>query len=58
MFIGALVVVSGAPLGLVWAPLNALGLWRRWGWARRSTMIYGAFAILSCFGPPYGIYAI
>jgi serine/threonine protein kinase len=58
MFVGALVVFAGAPLGVVWAPLNALGLWRRWGWARRSTMIYGALAILSCFGLPYGIYAI
>ena len=45
-------------LGVVWGPLNALGLSRRWAWARWSTMAYGAMAALSCCALPYGVYAI
>lgn len=44
--------------GVVWGPLNAFGLHRRWPWARWSTMAYGALAALSCCALPYGVYAI
>jgi eukaryotic-like serine/threonine-protein kinase len=44
--------------GLVWAPINALGLWRRKPWARRSTLWYALLGISSCVGIPYAIYAV
>jgi serine/threonine protein kinase len=45
-------------LGVVWGPLNALGLHKRWAWARWSTMAYGVLAALSCCALPYGAYAV
>jgi hypothetical protein len=54
-----LLVMGGwAAFGIVWAPLNAVGLWRRAAWARTSAMIYAGLAVLSCIGLPYGIYAL
>ncbi len=44
--------------GIFWAAVNALGLRGRRRWARLSTMLYGAFALTSCIGIPYGIYAL
>ncbi len=56
--IGLLVSAVWIPLGVFWAPLNAYGLRKGHGWARVSTMVYGALAIPTCIGTPYGIYAL
>ncbi len=56
--VGLLVSAVWIPLGIFWAPLNAYGLRKGYGWARVSTMIYGALAIPTCIGTPYGIYAL
>ena len=45
-------------LGTLWAPLNALGLWRRKAWARVSTLLYAGFTGFSVLGLPYAGYAI
>ena len=57
-FLGLLLFFVMTPIGVVWAPLNAIGLWRRWSWARASTMVYGGMCVLSCLGLPYGVYAL
>ncbi|MCA9620061.1 MAG: protein kinase, partial [Myxococcales bacterium] len=44
--------------GVIWAAVNALGLWRRQAWARKSTMIYAVMGIASLIGIPYAIYAL
>jgi serine/threonine-protein kinase len=51
----AIVFLFGGPF---WALLNTVGLSYRRNWARVSTILYGAFALSSCIGIPYGIYAI
>lgn len=43
--------------GTFWAPINAIGLWTRQRWARRSTLAYAAVASVTCIGIPYAIYA-
>ena len=45
-------------LGLLWAPLNAFGLWRRKAWARVSTLSYAGFTGATVLGLPYSAYAI
>ncbi|MCB9584474.1 MAG: protein kinase [Polyangiaceae bacterium] len=45
-------------LGVLWAPLNAIGLWRRKAWARISTILYAGFSAFSILGLPYAGYAI
>lgn len=45
-------------LGVLWAPLNAIGLWRRRPWARVSTLLYAGFTGFSILGLPYAGYAI
>ncbi len=47
-----------APLGLVWTPLNAYGLFRGRRWAYRTTAIYALVAIPSIVGTPFAIYAM
>lgn len=58
LYIGLLVFFAITPIALIWTPLNAIGLWRRWSWARRSAMAYAVFAILTVFGVPDGLYAL
>jgi serine/threonine protein kinase len=58
LIIYLLIMGGWAAFGVVWAPLNAVGLWRRAAWARKSAMIYAGLAVLSCIGLPYGIYAL
>ncbi len=45
-------------LGVLWAPFNAWALLTRRRFGRISTMVYAVFAILSCVGIPYAIYAL
>jgi len=47
-----------APLGLLWVPINAYGLVRRRPWGRISSLVYAVFALPTCFGTLYGVYAI
>ncbi len=54
----ALYWFSWTALGTLWAPLNALGLWRRRAWARVSSLLYAAFTGFSVLGLPYSGYAI
>lgn len=56
--VGLLISAVWIPLGILWAPLNAYGLRKGHGWARVSTMVYGALAIPTCIGTPYGVYAL
>jgi serine/threonine protein kinase len=58
LIIYLLIMGGWTAFGVVWAPLNAVGLWRRAAWARKSAMIYAGLAVLSCIGLPYGIYAL
>ncbi|MCA9628889.1 MAG: protein kinase [Myxococcales bacterium] len=45
-------------LGVLWAPLNAFGLWRRRAWARISTLLYATFTGFSVLGLPYASYSV
>jgi serine/threonine-protein kinase len=55
----ALLFVFGWLLGgVLWAPLNAFGLWRRRSWSRRSTLVYGVCAVITVIGIPYAIYSV
>ena len=45
-------------VGLVWAPLNAYGLWKLRPWARTSTMAYWIMSIFSCCCSPFGLYGL
>lgn len=49
--------VFWAPVGVLWVPVNLYGLLRRRAWARMSSLVYAAFAIPTCIGAPYAIYA-
>src|SRR5262249_48171967 len=40
--------------GLIWAPLNAYGLWSLRPWARASTIAYWAMSILTICCAPFG----
>jgi hypothetical protein len=47
--------------GVIWAPINAFGLFRRRPWARNSTLFYWAFVGIGCCcipGAGYGIFAL
>ena len=52
------IMVGWACLGVGWAPLNAWGLAKRKKWVPASMRVYGALCMLSCFGLPYGLYAL
>ena len=56
-FVGAF-LTGWAPLGLIWTPINAIGLLRRGQWAYRSTVIYSLFALLSVIGTPFAVYTL
>ena len=47
-----------APAGIIWAPLNAYGLFRKRRWAVTSSLVYSAIAALTCFGTPAAIYGL
>jgi hypothetical protein len=52
-----LILLAWLLSGIFWAPLNAWGLWTRRSFARRSVLLYAGFAVTSCVGLPYAIYA-
>ena len=54
-FIAALI---WALSGLVWAPLNAWGLFHRKRWARTSSLLYWGLQCLSCCCFPFGLYGL
>lgn len=45
-------------VGLVWAPFNAYGLFKRKAWARTSAMIYGAVSLATCCCLPFGAFVL
>lgn len=54
----ALVLLGWVPLGLVGAPINAVGLLMRKGWARISTLVYALVSLPTCIGTPFALYAL
>jgi len=46
------------PLGAVWAPVNAWGLYKKKRWARVSTVVYAILGLATCIGTPYSAYAL
>jgi tRNA A-37 threonylcarbamoyl transferase component Bud32 len=54
----ALYVFVWLPIGMVWTPINAYGLYRNRRWASVSTMIYSLTALPTCIGTPFGAYAL
>lgn len=53
-----MVVLGWLVFGIVWAPMNAWGLWHHKRWARGSSLVYATLAIPSLIAAPYGIYAL
>lgn len=49
--------VFWAPVGAVWVPINLYGMARKRPWARVSSLVYAVFALPTCFGTPYALYA-
>ncbi len=58
LLIMGFVTIVWLPAGVVWAPLNAYGLFRRRPWARVSSIVYAAIGLFSCFGTMYSVYAL
>jgi hypothetical protein len=54
----SLVFFGWAPLGIVWTPINAYGLFRKRRWAYISSVVYAVFSLPSCIGTPFAAYAI
>lgn len=58
--VGQMIAYVGALLwsvsGLVWAPLDAYGLFTRAPWSRTSSMIHWVVQLLSCCCFPFGAY--
>jgi hypothetical protein len=46
------------PLGLFWAPINAIGLMERKRWALFSTLIFAGVSLFTCVGTPWALYAL
>ncbi len=55
---GALVLLGWVPLGLFGAPINAVGLLLRKGWARIGTIVYALLSLPTCIGTPFAVYAL
>lgn len=56
--IAALTVFVWAPLGALWAPVNAMGLLRRKRWARLSTLLYALISVPTVVGTPFAAFAL
>jgi len=60
--IGQLTAYGAAALwsvsGVIWAPLNAYGLFKRKPWARMSSLLYWGIQIASCCCFPFGAYGM
>jgi len=58
-FFGAFVVIGlWCSAGIVWAPLNAYGLFKKRPWARKSAMAYYAVSLFTCCCIPLGLYGL
>ncbi len=57
-WLGSLFFFGWAPLGVVWASLNAYGLFRKRRWSITSTLIYAFFSLPTWLGTPAALYAI
>jgi serine/threonine protein kinase len=57
VWLAALFFFGWGPLGVVWTPINAYGLFRRKRWALTSTLVYAACSALTCIGTPVAVYA-
>ena len=44
--------------GIVWAPLNAYGLFKKRAWARKSSLVYYAVSLFTCCCIPLGLYGL
>ena len=44
--------------GIVWAPINAWGLFKKRGWARKSTMVYYVVSLFTCCCIPLGLFGL
>ncbi|MFH1436248.1 MAG: hypothetical protein ABIJ56_11075 [Pseudomonadota bacterium] len=44
--------------GIVWAPLNAYGLFKKRAWARTSSLVYYAVSLFTCCCIPLGLYGL
>jgi len=47
-----------ALVGLVWAPVNAWGLFQQKAWARRSTLVYWGCSLFTCGCIPFAAYGL
>ncbi|MFO0554022.1 MAG: serine/threonine-protein kinase [Polyangiaceae bacterium] len=56
--VAILVLTAWLFLGLVWAPVNAWGLYTRRRFARTSTLVYACVSGLTCCGLLYAVYAL
>src|SRR5687768_6917455 len=60
--VGQMIAYLGALLwavsGLVWAPLNAWGLFTKKRWARTSSLLYWGVQCISCCCFPFGAYGL
>jgi len=56
--VAALVLLGWIPMGLIGAPINAVGLLLRKGWARLGTLVYALLSLPTCIGTPFAIYAL
>lgn len=54
----ALVAFGWGPIGIVWTPINAWGLFSGRRWAISSTMVYAFLSLPTCLGTPFALYAL
>jgi hypothetical protein len=58
-FYGTFVVLGlWCSAGMVWAPLNAYGLFRKRPWSRKSAMAYYVVSLFTCCCIPLGLYGL
>ena len=51
-------IAAWSLVGMVWAPINAFGLWNRRPWARTSTSAYWFLSLLTVCGIPFALYGL
>jgi eukaryotic-like serine/threonine-protein kinase len=54
----ALVAFGWGPIGIVWTPINAWGLFSGRRWAISSTLVYAFLSLPTCLGTPFALYAL
>jgi serine/threonine protein kinase len=58
LWLAALFFFGWGPIGVLWTPINAYGLFRKRRWALTSTLVYSAFSLFTCIGTPFAVYAV